>query len=121
MAIKLSPQQQAQLAWLDQLPRHLAALNKVVELLAIQQADDTQCRSAARLTDQLKGQAASVGLGVMADNFGYMGTILRRSGGTQTRLRGLRELLAGIRVNAEGARRLATTAPPVDPRTTATP
>ncbi len=115
MAMKLSPQQQAQLGWLDQLPRQLDALTKVIELLGINQADDAQCRGAARLTDQLKGQAVSVGLPMMADGFGYMGTILRRNGSTQTRVRALRELLAGVRVNAEGARRQAATPAPADP------
>lgn len=112
MASKLTSRQLAQLAWLEALPPKLDRLVKIIELMAIQQADDSQVRGAARLTDELKGQSGALSLMTLAEGFGFMGSMLRRTGSVQTRVRGLRELLSGIRANAEGARRSASTALP---------
>jgi len=75
-------------------------------------ADDTQLRSLRRQLDEMKAQAAGLGLGALADGFGYMGMLLRRTGGHEVKVRGLRELLAGVRVNFEGAFRAASTPEP---------
>ena len=96
VADKLTPRQQAQLAWLETLPPKLARLNKVVELLSVQHADDTTLRGAQRMLDELKAQAATLGVTALGDTFGYMGTLLRRSGGHQLKVRGLREMLAAL-------------------------
>jgi hypothetical protein len=109
MADKLSPRQQAQLAWLETLPPKFVRLNKVIEQLSVQQADDTTLRSAQRLLDEMKAQAATLGVTALGDTFGYMGTLLRRSGGHQIKVRGLREMLAGAKINFEGAVRKAST------------
>lgn len=118
MADKLSPRQHAQLAWLETLPPKFARLNKIIELLSVQHADDTSLRGAQRMLDELKAQAATLGVTALGDTFGYMGTLLRRSGGNQLRVRGLREMLAGAKINYEGALKKAST-PESDPEATA--
>jgi hypothetical protein len=109
MAAKLTPRQIAQIAFLDTVPPKLERLKKVIELLATHHADDTQVRAMQRLVDELKAQASQVNITALAENFGYMGMLLRRQGGQQTRVRGLGELLAGARINFEGAYREAST------------
>jgi hypothetical protein len=109
VAVKLSSRQQAQLAWLELLPRKLDRVNTIIELMSTNQADDMQVRAASRLLDEMKAQASGLGVAALSDTFGYMGTLLRRTGAHQMRVRGLRELLAGARVNFEGAMRSATT------------
>lgn len=120
MALKLSPRQQLQLAWLETLPPKLDRANKVIELMATHHADDTQVRGLGRLLEELKAQASGLGVTALSDTFGYMATLLRRAGGQQIKVRGLRELLAGARINFDGALRAATTPErepdvPVDP------
>lgn len=114
MADKLTARQQAQLAWLQTLPPKLERLHRLVELLSVHQADDVQLRSAQRMLDELKAQASSNGVPALGDTFGYMGTLLRRGGGHQLKVRGLREMLVGAKVNFEGALRAANT-PTTDP------
>jgi hypothetical protein len=109
MADRLTARQQAQLAWLQTLPVRFERLNRMIEQLATHQADDAQLRSTQRLLDELKAQASTNGIPALGDTFGYMGTLLRRSGGHQLKVRGLRELLVGARVNFEGAMRAAST------------
>lgn len=109
MAQKLSPRQLAQLAWLDTLPPKFERMKKIIELLSTHHADESQVRSLQRLVDELKAQASQVTITPLAENFGYMGMLLRRSGGHQTKVRGLQELLAGVRINFEGACREAST------------
>lgn len=60
----------------------------------------------------MKAQASSLGITALSDTFGYMGTLLRRSGSQQMRVRGLREMLAGAKINHEGALRMASTPDP---------
>lgn len=109
MAIKLSSRQQAQLAWLEILPPKFDRIARVIEMMSTNQADDVQIKSTSRLLDELKAQASGLGVAALSDTFGYMGTLLRRTGGQQARVRGLRELLSGARVNYDGALREATT------------
>ncbi len=119
MADKLSSRQQAQLAWLETLPRKYERLHRAVEQLASQHSDESQLRATQRLLDELKSQASQLGLGALGEGFGIMATMLRRPGGHQMKVRGLREMLVGIRINHEGAVRAASTpdrdaAPPPD-------
>ncbi|MEO5826150.1 MAG: hypothetical protein ABIR59_09710 [Gemmatimonadales bacterium] len=108
MAIKLTSRQQAQLQWLQLLPPKFDRIFRVVEQLSTQQADDVQLRSLTRLLDELKAQASGLNIGALADTFGYMGMLLRRGGGHQLKVRGLRELLVGAKINYEGALRSAS-------------
>jgi len=113
MTEKLTPRQIAQLAFLDTLPPKFERLKKIIELLATHHADEPAVRSVQRMTDELKAQASQLNITALAENFGYMGMLLRRPGGQQTKVRGLGELLAGARINFEGACREAST--PVTP------
>lgn len=109
MAEKLSSKQQAQLAWLETLPAKFERLHRGIETLASNHGDETTQRSMQRLLDELKAQASTMAVGSLSDTFGYMGTLLRRGGGHQIKIRGLREMLAGAKVNFEGALRAAST------------
>ncbi|MES2125085.1 MAG: hypothetical protein V4503_10410 [Gemmatimonadota bacterium] len=109
MAPKLTARQQAQLQWLENVPPRLEKATRIIEMMSTRHADDTQIRSLRRQLDEMKAQAAGLGLGAMADGFGYMGMLLRRTGGHEVKVRGLRELLAGVKVNFEGAFRAAST------------
>ena len=109
MAEKLTPRQIAQLGFLETLPPKFERMKKVIELLSTQHADETQVRGMLRMVDELKAQASQVNITPLAENFGYMGMLLRRVGGQQIKVRGLRELLAGARINFEGAYREAST------------
>lgn len=124
MAPKLSARQQAQLAWLQGLPKSIEKANRIIELMAAHQADESQVRALGRMLDELKAQGSSMNLTSVAESFGVMGTMLRRAGGHQLKVRGLRELLAGAKINLEGALRAASTperdsgaggTPPVNP------
>lgn len=108
MAVKLTSRQQAQLQWLQMLPPKFDRIFRAVEQLSTQQADDVQLRGLARLLDELKAQASGLGIGALADTFGYMGMLMRRGGGHQLKVRGLRELLVGAKINYEGALRSAS-------------
>jgi len=112
VAPKLSARQQAQLFWLDSVPPRLDKATRIIEMMATHHADDTQLRSLRRQLDEMKAQAAGLGLGALADGFGFMGMMLRRTGGHEIKVRGLRELLAGVKINFEGAHRSASTPEP---------
>jgi hypothetical protein len=109
MAVKLSARQQAQLAFLQTLPPKFQRIHAVVEQMAVMQADDTVVRGCIRILDEVKAGAAGLSLTSLADTAGLMGTIARRGGGLQMKVRGLRELLGSLKINYEGALRQATT------------
>lgn len=109
MGLKLTSRQQTQLAWLESLPQKFDRTHRVIELMAAHQADETQVRNLARMLDELKAQGGSLNLTGLSECFGIMGTMLRRTGGHQIKVRGLRELLAGAKTNWEGAIRRAST------------
>jgi hypothetical protein len=66
-------------------------------------------RGLARLLDQIKAEAGALSLSGVAETAGIMGTMTRRGGGLQMKVRGLRELLGSLKVNYEAAVRSATT------------
>lgn len=77
--------------------------------MGAEQADEAVVRGLARLLDEIKGKAAALSLGGIADTAGLMGTMTRRGGGMQMKVRGLRELFGSLKLNYEGAMRSATT------------
>ena len=89
--------------------------------MATHQADDTSLRAAQRMLDEMKAQASTLGVTALGDTFGYMGTLLRRSGSHQVKVRGLREMLAGAKINFEGALRSASTPETEQPRDPTSP
>jgi hypothetical protein len=109
MAVKLSSRQQAQLAYLQTLPPRFGRIHSVVEEMAGLRADEAVVRGLARLLDQIKAEAGALSLSGMAETAGIMGTMTRRGGGLQMKVRGLRELLGSLKVNYEAAVRSATT------------
>ncbi len=109
MAQKLSSRQLQQLSFLEQLPLKFANISRVIEQMAVLQADDAAIRGMCRQLDEIKAGAAQMSMAALADTAGNMVTIGRRTGGQQMRVRGLRELLGSLKVNYEGAMRAAST------------
>src|SRR5438093_901741 len=109
MPQKLSSRQQAQLAFLQQLPPKFQRMHSVIEQMSSLKVDDTILRGFGRLLDEVKGKASALSLNGLAETAGIMGTMLRRGGGLQFRVRGLRELFASLRTNYDAAVRAAST------------
>ena len=109
MAVKLSSRQQAQLAYLQTLPPRLGRIHSVIEEMAGLRADDVVVRGLARLLDQIKAESGALSLSGLSETAGIMSTMTRRGGGLQMKVRGLRELLASLKINYEAAIRSATT------------
>jgi hypothetical protein len=108
MALKLSARQQAQLAFLDaQMPK-IQRIQTLIEKLASPSDAETASRSLVRMLDELKSGAAGLGISGVAQTASVMSSLARRTGGLHTRLRGLREGLAGLRINHDGARKAAS-------------
>ena len=112
MGVKLSSRQQAQLAYLETLPPKFGRIHSVIEEMAGLRADDVVVRGLARLLDQIKGESGALSLSGLSETAGIMGTMTRRGGGLQMKVRGLRELLASLKINYEAAIRSATTPEP---------
>jgi hypothetical protein len=120
MSPNLSGRQQAQLAFLQQLPPKFQRMHSIIEQMTSLRVDETVLRGFARLLDQIKGNASALSLNGLADTAGLMGTMLRRGGGLQFRVRGLRELLNSLKSNYDAALRAANTPegeaePPIKP------
>jgi len=109
MAIKLTSKQHTQLAYLETLPPKFQKATGVIELLSTAKADDSAIRGLCRMLDEVKANSQALGLPGLADAAGIMGTMARRGGGVQMKVRGLRELLGTLRMNYEGALKKATT------------
>jgi hypothetical protein len=109
MPPKLSSRQQAQLAYLELLPQKLQRIYSVVEQMASPRVDEALMRGLGRLLDDIKGNAASLSLGGLAETAGRMGMLTRGGGGLPMKVRGLRELQASLKINYDAALRSATT------------
>lgn len=109
MAPKLSSRQQAQLAYLQLMPQKLQRIYSVVEQMASPHVDEALMRGLGRLLDDIKGNAASLSLGSLADTAGRMGMLVRGGGGVPMKVRGLRELQGSLKINYDAALRSATT------------
>src|SRR5688500_341282 len=109
MSPNLSSRQQAQLAFLQQLPPKFQRMHNLTEQLSNPRADESLLRGFGRLLDQIKGNASALSLNRLADTAGLMGTMLRRGGGLQLKVRGLRELFNSLKSNYDAALRAAGT------------
>jgi hypothetical protein len=109
MAVKLTSRQQAQLAYLQTVPPKFQRIHAVIEEMSALRADESVVRGLGRLLDEIKGNAAALSLTGIAETAGIMGTMTRRAGGLQMKVRGLRELLGSLKINYEAAMRSATT------------
>lgn len=108
MAPKLTSRQLAQLAFLETVPPKLVRIRRIVEAMAAMQVDEVMTRQLGRMLDEIKAGAQAQGFGAVAESAGLMSTLSRRGGGLQMKVRGLREMLAGLNTNLEGARRQAS-------------
>jgi len=109
MASKLTSRQQAQVAFLQLLPQKLQRIYSVIEQMAGPRVDEALVRGLGRLLDDIKGNAASLSLGSLADTAGRMGMLTRGGGGLPMKVRGLRELQGTLKINYDAALRVATT------------
>jgi len=108
---RLSGTQQAQLTFLETLPPKFERIHRQVEEMASLRSDDTATRALCRMLDELRNGASTLNLGPLADTFGMMSNLARRSGGLQMKVRGLREGLVSLKLNYEGLLRAATRLP----------
>ena len=109
MAPKLSSRQQAQVAYLELLPQKLQRIYSVIEQMAAPRVDEALARALGRLLDDIKGNAASLSMGTLADTAGRMGMLVRSGGGMPAKVRGLRELQGSLKISYDAALRAATT------------
>jgi hypothetical protein len=109
MSQKLSSRQQAQLTFLQTIPPKFPRMMAVIEQMAAMRADEAIVRGFARPLDELKAQAQGFNLAKLGETLGVMATMLRRTGGLQVRVRGLRELLGSLKINYDAALRAANT------------
>ncbi|MEZ4588461.1 MAG: hypothetical protein R2909_18945 [Gemmatimonadales bacterium] len=108
MASKLSSKQLAKLAVLETFPARFDTIHRLIEEMGTMRADESQVRRLARTLDEMKAAAGSIGETGLVDTLGVMATLARRTGGLQTRVRGLREGFGSLKINLEGAIRAAT-------------
>ena len=108
MAPKLSSRQVAQITFLDaQLPK-IQRIQSLIERLTSPSESDSAAKSLVRMLDELKSGASGLGMSGIAATAAVMSGLSRGSGGLHTRLRGLREGLAGLKINCDGARKAAS-------------
>ena len=115
MTDKLNPRQKAQLAVLEALPPKFQQMNRLVEEIAGMRVDESVIRRLTRLLDESKSATNAVGLTALTETMGIMGMLARRTGGHQMKVRGLREGIASLKINFEGALRSASTAEREEP------
>ena len=106
---KLSGSQQAQLQYLEALRLKFDRIHRMVEEIANLHGGDTTVKSLTRLLDEQRHGASTLQLNPLADTMGIMSTVARRGGGHQMKVRALREGLASLKTNWEGAFRAAST------------
>jgi hypothetical protein len=108
MALKLSSKQQAQLAFLDAQAPKIQRIHTLIEKLISPSETETAGRTLVRMLDEMKSGASGFGLTGVTQTAANMASLARQTGGLHTRIRGLREGLAGLRINCDGARKAAS-------------
>lgn len=108
MAIKLTIRQQSQVAFLALLPPRFQRIQGVVEQMGGGHADESLVRGMIRTLDETKAGASQLKLSGLADAAANMAAIGRRGGGLQVKVRALRDALASVRMNYEGALKKAS-------------
>ena len=109
MADKLTSRQQAQIAVLESLQAKFPMMHRLIEEMSMARADISVTRRLCRLLDEGKGATSGVGLSSLTQTMGTMGMLARRTGGETMKIRGLREGLASLKINFDGALRAAKT------------
>lgn len=108
MGSKLSSKQLAKLAVLETFPPKFDQIHRLIEEMGSLRIEEAMVRRLARMLDEMKAAAGSIGESGLVDTLGVMATLARRTGGLQTRVRGLREGFGSLKINYEGAIRAAT-------------
>lgn len=108
MADKQSNRQRAQQAVLDDLPKKFDQMHRLIEEIAGLRADESVTRRLCRILDEAKAATNSTGMTALTETMGTMGMMARRNSGLQMKIRGLREGLASLKINYEGALRAAS-------------
>jgi hypothetical protein len=103
MALKLSAQQQSQLAFLQLLPPKFQRIQAVIEQMSSPTVDENALRGMIRVLDEIKAGASQLKINKLADALGAMGSMARRGGGLQVKIRGLRDLMGSVRSNYDAA------------------
>jgi len=106
---KLTGAQQAQLVFLEGLKLKFERIHRWIEEIATLKGTDTTVKQLCRLLEENKHQATTLSLNSLADTMGMMAMVARRGGGMQMKIRALREGLASLKANWEGAHRAAST------------
>jgi hypothetical protein len=109
VALKLTSRQLRQREYLSTLPPRFQRLNSIIEQMSSLQADDATVRAFCRILDEMKAGCQQYGMSGLSETAGLMGTMGRRGGGVQMKVRGLRELLGSLKTNYEGALKKAST------------
>ena len=112
MAVKLSSRQQAKLAVLETFVPKFDGIRRMIEEMGSLTVDISVQRRLSRTFDEMKAGAQAVGETGVAESLGLMGTMARRTGGVQTRVRGLREGFVTLKINFDGAMKAASTPEP---------
>jgi hypothetical protein len=108
MALKLTPKQQNQLAFLELCPPKFQRFHSVIEQLNATKVDENLVRGLTRQLDEMKAHASQLGMNGFADAAGSMASISRRGGGQQVKIRALRDGLGVLKMNFEGALKKAS-------------
>ncbi|HXW96577.1 MAG TPA: hypothetical protein VEI47_03250 [Gemmatimonadales bacterium] len=108
MALKLSAKQQSQLAFLELLPPKFARIQTVIEQMNNPKLDETAVRGMIRVLDEMKAGASQLSLNGLAEALGAMGSMARRGGGLQVKIRGLRDLMGSVKSNHDAAMKKAS-------------
>jgi chemotaxis protein histidine kinase CheA len=109
MPPKLSSRQQAQVDFLQRIAPKIPRIYSLVEQLAGPRVDETVLRALGRLLEDIKGNAAALSLGTLAETAGRMVMLVRSGGGMAVKVRGLRELHGSLKTNYDAALRSAST------------
>jgi hypothetical protein len=109
MAEKLSSRQQAQVAFLERIAPKIPRIYSLVEQLAGPRVDETVLRALGRILEEIKGNAAGLSLGPLAETASRMVMLIRSGGAMAVKVRGLRELHGSLKTNYDAALRSAST------------
>lgn len=100
---QLSAKQQSQLAFLNLLPPKIYRIQRVIEQMNDPKLDETAVRGMIRVLDEMKAGASQLSMNALAEAFGAMGSMARRGGGMQVKIRGLNDLMASVKSNHAAA------------------
>ena len=78
MALKLTPKQQSQLAFLELLPPKIQRIRGVIEQMHNPKLDETAVRGMIRVLDEMKAGASQQSLNGLADALGSAGRRAQR-------------------------------------------